>query len=104
VVALGVAHALGPGSGRGSLALGTELGLGYVGMLVSVGVRQIPHFRRCPRDLLRLPLFGLQLTFVMVPIRILSFATMLHQSWSTRPAARPYELRNEAVLAESGHV
>ena len=75
-----------------------ELALGYVGMLVSIGVRQIPHFRRRPRDLLRLPLFGLQLTFVMVPIRILSFATMLHQSWSTRPAARPYELLHEAVL------
>jgi len=38
-----------------------------------------------------------------VPIRILAFATMLHQSWSTRPAALPYEFRNEAVLAESGH-
>ena len=103
VVALGVAHALGPGSGLRHLALPVEVVLGYVGMLVSIGVRQIPHLRRRPRDVLRLPLFVLQLTFVMVPIRILAFATMLHQSWSTRPAALPYEFRNEAVLAESAH-
>ena len=103
VVALGVAHALGPGSGMRHLALPVEIALGYVGMLVSIGVRQIPHLRRRPRDVLRLPLFVLQLTFVMVPIRILAFATMLHQSWSTRPAALPYEFRNEAVLAESAH-
>jgi hypothetical protein len=46
----------------------------------------------------------LQLTFVMVPIRILAFATMFHQSWSTRAAERVSEVRNEAVLAELGHV
>ena len=103
VIALGVAHALGPGSGLRHLALPVEVVFGYVGMLVSIGVRQIPHLRRRPRDVLRLPVFVLQLTFVMVPIRILAFATMLHQSWSTRPAALPYEFRNEAVLAESGH-
>ena len=86
-----------PGDGRTGLALAAELALGYVGMLVSIGVRQIPHLRRRPRDVLRLPLFVLQLTFVMVPIRILAFATMLHQSWSTRPAALPMELRHETV-------
>jgi hyaluronan synthase len=103
VVALGVAHALGPGSGARHRALPIEIGLGYLGMLVSIGLRQIPHLRRRPRDVLRLPLFVLQLTFVMVPIRILAFSTMLHQSWSSRPAAPPYEVRNEAVLAESAH-
>jgi hypothetical protein len=66
-------------------------------------VRQLPHLRRCPRDIVRLPQFALALTFVMVPIRILAFATMLHQSWSTRPAARPYELGHETVRAESAH-
>ena len=85
VVALGVAHALGAGDGRTGLPFAAELALGYLGMVVSIGVRQIPHLRRRPRDVLRLPLFVLQLTFVMVPIRILAFATMLHQSWSTRP-------------------
>ena len=38
----------------------------------------------------RLPLFVLQITFVMVPIRIAAFATMFHQGWTSRPrAARP---------------
>jgi hypothetical protein len=32
-------------------------------------------------------MFVLQLTFVMVPIRIIAFATMLHQGWGTRSAA-----------------
>jgi hyaluronan synthase len=104
VLALGVAHALAPGARGAGAALPVELALGYAGMLASIGVRQIPHLRRCPRDTLRLPLFVLQLTFVMVPIRLLAFATMLHQSWSTRGTALPYEVRHEAVLAESAHL
>jgi hyaluronan synthase len=104
IVALGVAHALAPDGPDRGIALGAELGLGYLGMLVSIGVRQVPHFRRRPRDVLRLPLFVLQLTFLMVPIRILAFATMFHQSWSTRTAGPLPEVRNEAVLAELGHV
>src|SRR4051794_7170241 len=98
VVALGFAHALAPDGPDHGLPLTAELGLGYLGMLASIGVRQLPHFRRRPRDVLRLPLFVLQLTFLMVPIRILAFATMFHQSWSTRTAARVPEVRNEAVL------
>jgi hyaluronan synthase len=104
VVALGVAHALAPDGPDHGLSLGAELALGYGGMLASIGVRQVPLFRRRPRDVLRLPLFVLQLTFLMVPIRILAFATMFHQSWSTRAPARVPEVRNEAVLAELGHV
>lgn len=104
VVALGVAHALSPAGARPGLPLPAELALGYVGMVTSIGIRQLPHLRRRPRDLLRLPLFVLQLSCVMAPIRLLAFATMLHQSWSTRPAAQPYELRHEAVLAESAHL
>jgi hyaluronan synthase len=104
IVALGVAHALGPGSGRPELPVVSELALGYAGMLASIGVRQIPHLRRRPRDVWHLPLFVLQLTFVMVPIRILAFATMLHQSWSSRPAPVWNELRHEAAYAESAHV
>jgi hypothetical protein len=72
-------------------------------MIVSIGVRQIPHLRRRPRDVLRLSLFVLQLTFVMAPIRVLAFATMLHQSWSTRPLVLPLELPVEAARAESAH-
>jgi hyaluronan synthase len=104
VLALGVAHGLAPGGRPPGLPLAVELGLGYAGMLVSIGVRQLQHLRRRPRDLVRLPLFVLQLTFVMAPIRLLAFATMFQQSWSTRPAALPYELRHEAALAESGHL
>jgi hyaluronan synthase len=111
IVALGIAHALGAGEGRTGLPVAAELGLGYVGMVASIGVRQLPHLRRRPSDVLRLPLFVLQLTLVMVPIRILAFATMLHQSWSTRPVEQhrvahehPYELVHEAVRPESAHV
>ena len=104
IVVLGVAHALGPGSGRPGLPIAAELVLGYVGMIVSIGIRQLPHLRRRPRDLRRLPLFVLQLTFVMVPIRLLAFATLLHQSWSTRATPIAYEVRHEAACAESAHV
>jgi hypothetical protein len=66
-----------------------ELPLGYLGMLASIGVRQAGHVRRVPRDLLRLPLFVLQITFVLVPIRIAAFATMFHQSWGARDDPEP---------------
>jgi hypothetical protein len=40
---------------------------------------------------------------VMVPIRILAFATMLHQGWATRPAADAREVPYEAACAEPVH-
>jgi cellobiuronic acid synthase len=86
VLAVAVAHALTGQGGPTGWPLAIELPLGYVGMVASIGLRQVPHFRRAPHDLLRLPLFVLQLTFFMVPIRVLAFATMLHQSWATRSA------------------
>jgi hyaluronan synthase len=84
VIGLGLAHALRGHGGATGLPLALELPLGYVGMLASIGLRQIPRLRRVPRDLARLPLFVLQITFVMVPIRIAAFATMFHQGWSSR--------------------
>ena len=75
----------GGGAGTGAAGRRPSSRSATSGCWSSIGVRQIPHLRRRPRDLLRLPLFVLQLTFVMVPIRILAFATMLHQSWSTAP-------------------
>jgi hyaluronan synthase len=66
------------------LPLFAQIILAYVGMTVSIGIRQTPHFRRHPRDLLTLPLFVLQLTFLMAPTRIAAFATMFHQGWGTR--------------------
>ena len=78
VLAFAVAHGL-AGTGSARLAAGAELMLAYLGMLVSIGLRQLPHFRRVPRDVPGLPLFAIQLTFFMVPIRILAFASMLNQ-------------------------
>jgi len=87
VAALAVAHGLrGEGTPTG-FPLAVELPLGYAGMLVSIGVRQIPHFRRSPADIRWLPLFVLALTFVIVPIRVAAFATMFHQGWASRPGA-----------------
>jgi hyaluronan synthase len=84
VVAFAVAHALDGRAGATGLPLSAELALGYAGMLVSIGVRQAAHVRRVPGDLARLPLFVLQITFVLAPIRLAAFATMFHQGWSTR--------------------
>ena len=91
VVGLAIAHGLRAHGGPTGLPLALELPLGYAGMVASIGIRQAAHVRRFPKDLVRLPLFVLQITFVMVPIRIAAFATMFHQGWVTRgaPAPRP---------------
>ena len=112
VAALAIAHALRGHAGATGLPLAIELPLGYLGMLASIGVRQTAHVRRFPRDLRRLPLFVLQITFVMVPIRIAAFATMFHQDWgsrgdrSARSRLRPSLLRpepaQESVMAMPG--
>jgi hyaluronan synthase len=104
VAGLAAAHAVrGYGSPTG-LPLALELPLGYLGMLASIGVRQAGHMRRCPRDLRRLPFFVLQITFVLVPIRIAAFATMFHQGWGSR-ADRPAlsRVRSSLLYAEPGH-
>jgi hyaluronan synthase len=102
VFALAFAHALSNVGTPTGFPLGVELALGYLGMLVSIGLRQIPHFRRVPRDARWLPLFVLVLTFFMVPIRIAAFATMLHQGWGSRPAGRPrMGVAHATSLAES---
>jgi hyaluronan synthase len=103
VVALAVAHGLHGQGARTRWPPAAELLLGYLGMLVSIGLRQLPHLRRRPSDVVRLPVFVLQLTFVMVPIRVLAFATMLHQGWATRPAADAREVPYEAACAEPVH-
>ncbi len=102
VLAFALAHGL-TGTGSARFAAGVELSLAYLGMLVSIGLRQLPHFRRVPRDVLGLPLFAIQLTFFMVPIRILAFASMLNQDWATRPAHVPVVAGHEPALAESAH-
>jgi len=84
VLALAVAHAIRGTSDPSGLPLLAELPLGYLGMLTSIGIRQSAHIRRTPRDLAQLPLYVLQVTFVLVPIRIAAFATMFHQGWTSR--------------------
>ncbi|HEX4689700.1 MAG TPA: glycosyltransferase [Solirubrobacteraceae bacterium] len=91
VMTLAIAHGL-RGEGSAGLPPAIELPLGYLGMLASIGLRQIPRFRRERRDLRRLPLFALQITFLIAPLRIAAFATMFHQGWtsrSRRPLAAP---------------
>jgi cellulose synthase/poly-beta-1,6-N-acetylglucosamine synthase-like glycosyltransferase len=96
VVGLAVAHALRGHAGATGLPLLLELPLGYLGMLASIGLRQVPRLRRAPPDLARLPLFVLQITFVMVPIRIAAFATMFRQGWTSR-SDRPLYMRRLTV-------
>ena len=100
VLAFAVAHAV-AGTGAARFSIGAELTLAYLGMLTSIGLRQLPHFRRVPRDVIGLPLFAIQLTFFMVPIRILAFASMLNQDWATRPAHVPVVAGPEPALARS---
>ena len=102
VLAFALAHGL-TGTGAARFSIGVELALAYLGMLASIGLRQLPHFRRVPRDVLGLPLFAIQLTFFMVPIRILAFASMLNQDWATRPAHVPVVAGPEPALARSAH-
>src|SRR5829696_10286304 len=66
VFALAFARALRGDSGPAGLPLTLELPLGYLGMLTSIGLRQIPRLRRVSRDVTWLPVFVLQITFVMV--------------------------------------
>jgi hyaluronan synthase len=103
LVALSVGHVLHPGgTGIRSTPVTPEILLAYPGMVTSIGVRQISHFRRTGSDLVRLPVFVLQLTLLMVPIRIIAFATMLHQGWGTRTTSVRGSLR-ETACAEPGH-
>jgi hyaluronan synthase len=98
LVALAITHGLDDGGANYLPRLGVPLALlaAYLGMTASIGLRQIPHFRRKRSDLLHLPLFVLQLTFFMLPTRIIAFATMFHNDWGPRgdvanPELPPHE-------------
>jgi hyaluronan synthase len=101
VVALAVAHAIDGVEQPTGFSFAAEIPLGYVGMVASIGLRQISHFRRVPKDIYRLPLFVLALTFVMAPIRLVACATMLHQGWGSRRAARTRGVTHAAAVAQS---
>jgi hyaluronan synthase len=103
LAALTVGHVADGGAAHvHSTPVAPEILLAYPGMVTSIGIRQISHFRRTRSDLIRLPIFVLQLTLVMVPIRIIAFATMLHQGWGTRTTSLRGSMR-ETVCAEPGH-
>jgi hyaluronan synthase len=103
LVALSVGHVVhGGGAHVHTNPVAPEILLAYPGMVTSIGIRQISHFRRRRTDLARLPIFVLQLTLVMAPIRIIAFATMLHQGWGTRATTVQRSMR-ETVCAEPGH-
>jgi hyaluronan synthase len=103
VLAIAVAHWLHGHDGAAGLSPAVQLALGYVGMVMSIGLRQVPHFRRVPRDTARLPLFVIQLTFFLAPIRILAFGSMLNQDWTSRPGPAPLGASHEASLPQSAH-
>jgi hyaluronan synthase len=96
----GARAARGVGTDNGPLLL--ELGLAYLGMIGSIGLRQLPHLRRYPGDARYLPAFVLVVTFVLAPLRIIAFATMCHTSWGTRPEASPW--RENATNREMSSV
>ncbi len=65
-----------------------QLSLGVVGAIISIGIRQVPHFRKAPRDVMLLPLFVIALTVLMTPIRIWGFIMCaIDSGWGTRPNA-----------------
>jgi hyaluronan synthase len=103
VLAIAVARGLHGHDGAAVLSPAVQLALGYVGMVMSIGLRQVPHFRRVPRDTVRLPLFVIQLTFFLAPIRILAFGSMLNQDWTSRPGPAPLGASHEASVPQSAH-
>ncbi|RLG80218.1 MAG: hypothetical protein DRO09_03390 [Thermoprotei archaeon] len=60
------------------------LALGYVGMNISLGVRQMHHLSDNPRDVPLLFLWTTFMTFIMIPIRIIGLFTCWKQDWMTR--------------------
>ena len=86
------------GDGRPAPLLQALL-VGYAGMLLSLGVRQVPHFRRYPSDALLFPVFALALTVVMAPVRLVALATMFHNEWGTRPDIGTHEVEEAVVRA-----
>jgi len=60
------------------------LTLGYIGMNISLGLRQIPHLKKKKEDIPFLFLWAPFMTFVMMPLRIIGFFTMTKQDWMTR--------------------
>jgi len=65
-----------------------QLAIAATGILLTMGVRQIPHFSKKPQDFWLLPVFVVALTFILTPIRIWGFMTMANNDWITRTPGR----------------
>lgn len=53
-------------------------------MNLSIGIKQLDHFRLYPEDVWLLPVYSLFMTVIMIPLRIYGLFTMADPSWSTR--------------------
>ena len=53
-------------------------------MNLSIGLKQLSHFKSHPKDISLLPLYSLFMTLIMTPLRIWGFFTMANPSWHTR--------------------
>ncbi|MBU1076006.1 MAG: glycosyltransferase [Spirochaetes bacterium] len=53
-------------------------------MNLSIGVKQLDHFKAHPGDVKLLPLYSIFMTLILTPIRIYGFFTMADPSWHTR--------------------
>jgi len=53
-------------------------------MNLSIGLKQLEHFKLHPKDISLLPLYSLFMTLIMTPLRIWGFITMADPSWHTR--------------------
>ncbi len=62
----------------------SDIFISLFAMNLSLGVRQMPHLKKQPRDLFFLPIYTLFVTFIMTPLRIYGFFTMGDQSWTSR--------------------
>ncbi len=61
-----------------------DIFLSLFAMNLSLGIRQMPHLKKHPSDLLFLPIYTLFVTLIMTPLRIYGFFTMGNQRWMSR--------------------
>lgn len=55
-----------------------------LGIIISIGLRQIPHLKQNLKDLKILPLYVLYCTFILTPLCIYGLITAKEQAWMTR--------------------
>jgi hyaluronan synthase len=78
--------------------LAVILGLTAVMTVLSTSIRFGRHFAHRPNDLVYLPLFMVVNTFLLMPIRVLGFFRMAHNSgWGTRSGSFAGDDRRNAL-------